>query len=67
MIGAQLNEQFFFLYLFPKSKKANVTTTEKQALKKLARTYVNSNKKKLEEMLSDGSLIEIETGENSNE
>lgn len=67
MIGAKIGERFFFLYLFPKSNKANINSSEKQALKSLAKIFVNYSEPRILSMVTDGSLIEIVTGENEHE
>jgi hypothetical protein len=59
IIGAVINEKYFFLYIFAKSARANINSKEKIALKELAKEFLNFNEKKLAELVESGELIEI--------
>ena len=52
-------ERSFFLYGFPKSDKANITTSEKADLKKLAKTFFAMKDAELDLLVKSGSLQEI--------
>lgn len=49
----------FFVYGFPKSKRANISSTQEKDLKKLAAVLLNLSEETLQSMLDDGSLEEF--------
>lgn len=60
MLGAVVDEKYFFLYLFAKSQKSNLTKKEEVALKELAKTFVNFNKNTIDALIANGELLKVE-------
>ena len=61
IIGAVINDKYFFLYVFAKSAKANINAKEKLALKELAKEFLNFNQGELDTLVRTGDLIKIGT------
>ena len=59
IVGAVINEKYFFLYAFAKNTKANINAKEKVALKELAKEFINFNQKQINELVESGELIKI--------
>lgn len=60
MVAAVIGERYFFLYLFPKNARDNITSQEKTALRSLAKLYLAMTWKEIQKALNDGDLIAIE-------
>ncbi|WP_201766897.1 type II toxin-antitoxin system RelE/ParE family toxin [Chrysiogenes arsenatis] len=59
IIGAVVGERYFFLYVFAKNKKSNVSIKEQFALKELAKTLFGLDQDSIEQLLNDGELIKV--------
>ena len=59
IIGAVINDKYFFLYVFAKSAKANINAKEKLALKELAKEFLNFNQGELDTLVRTGELIKV--------
>ncbi len=59
MVGAVIEEKYFFLYMFAKSDKSNINKREKLALKELAKEHIGFSQKTLDKLVEDGKLIEV--------
>ncbi|HAS6106961.1 TPA: type II toxin-antitoxin system RelE/ParE family toxin [Vibrio cholerae] len=60
MIGAVIGQKYFFLYMFAKSDKSNVTNQEKLALQEMAKELIGYDDEKLETAIKSGALIPLE-------
>lgn len=63
IIGAVINDKYFFLYVFAKSDKANINSKEKLALKELAKEFLGFDQNELNQLVNDGELIKVENDE----
>lgn len=59
IIGAVIGSQYFFLYAFAKSDRANINAKEKLALKELAKAFLELGQEELDRLVNDGELIEV--------
>lgn len=59
LIAYRLGDKAIFMYGFAKNKRANITKTEKLALRKLAKLYFNYTDKEIGKSLISGELIEV--------
>ena len=59
MIGAVIGERYFFLYMFAKSAKSNVTKHEKLALKEMAKEFISFDQATIHNLVVDGELLEV--------
>lgn len=59
IVGAVIGDRYFFLYVFAKNKRANISSKEKVALKELAKTFIEFNEGELTHLLTTGELIEV--------
>ncbi|RDK83035.1 UNVERIFIED_ORG: hypothetical protein DFO82_1944 [Idiomarina abyssalis] len=59
IVGAVIGKKYFFLYVFAKNKKTNISSKEKVALKELARMFISFDKKRLGKLVKEGELIEV--------
>lgn len=59
IIGAKIGSDYFFLYIFAKNRKANLTLQEVNAFKALAREYVQFSPSIIESLIAAGELIKI--------
>ena len=59
IIAAAIGKKYFFLYVFAKNKKANISPKEKLALKELAKTLVSLDSSQLNRLVEDGELMEV--------
>jgi hypothetical protein len=56
-------ERSVFLYGFAKSERANIDDDELEALRDIARTYLELDVKKIEAAIAAGELLEVGYGE----
>jgi hypothetical protein len=63
LVAFRRGDQVFFMYGFAKNQRANITPTEKQALKRMAHESLNYEQRQLNAALKHGQLIEIEVNE----
>lgn len=49
-----------FIYGFAKNKRANITPIEEEALKALAKTYINYDEYQINQAIKTGELIEVQ-------
>ncbi|MEX1222235.1 MAG: type II toxin-antitoxin system RelE/ParE family toxin [Idiomarina sp.] len=59
IVGAEIGDRYFFLYAFPKNKRANINPKEKVALKELAKTFVGFDQSMLKHLVATGEIIEV--------
>lgn len=59
MIGAVIGSNYFFLYMFAKSDRANITKLEKVALQELAKEFIGYDKTALDQLVKSGELLEV--------
>lgn len=59
LVAFKRDERAFFMYCFAKNQLSNITTKEKQALKRMARELLGYGDKQLNGALEQGALIEI--------
>ncbi|CAG9000284.1 MAG: hypothetical protein CENE_02278 [Candidatus Celerinatantimonas neptuna] len=59
LLGAVINNRYFFLYAFAKNVRANVTEKEKLALRELAEEFIQFDTSQLEQLIESGELIKI--------
>lgn len=59
IVGAVVGDKYFFLYVFAKSSRANISPKEKLALKELAKVFLKLSQGKLDQLVKDGELIEV--------
>ena len=59
LISFRHEDRSFFLYGFPKSSKANISISEKNNLKKLAKYFFSLSDNDIQRLLLSGSLKEI--------
>ena len=59
IVGARVGERYFFLHLFPKSEKGNITTKERKALRMLAKNLLDLSESDIRNLLKDGSLLKV--------
>ncbi len=52
-------ERAFFVYGFPKSKRGNITTKERDSLRKLAKILLSMNDAQLEAEVRAGTFLEV--------
>jgi len=52
-------ERAFFVYGFPKNKRDNIQSDEKEAFKKLAAHLLNIPDESIEALIEDGAYIEV--------
>lgn len=60
VIGARIGVRYVFLYVFTKSQRANISPTEKRALKLLARTFLDLSEQAIALLVANGQLIEVQ-------
>ena len=58
------NKRAFFIYVFAKSRRANISISELVALKKLAKELLQLENKQLDQAVRSGALIEVNKIEN---
>jgi hypothetical protein len=59
IIGAVIDDKYFFLYAFTKSARDNISTKEKQALRELAKDFLMFNQDVLNQLVESGELIKV--------
>ena len=62
-LSAVLNhtqEGYFFVYLFAKNDRSNITRREQSALKELANVLVGFNQDEIDHLIATGELIKLE-------
>ena len=52
-------ERAFFIYGFPKNKRDNIQSDEKETFKKLATHLLNISDKNVEALIEDGAYVEV--------
>ncbi|WP_396586487.1 type II toxin-antitoxin system RelE/ParE family toxin [Bermanella sp. R86510] len=57
VVGAIISDRYFFLYVFAKSAKANISAKEKLALKELAKEFLNFDQYTLNSLVESGELL----------
>nr|WP_170826612.1 type II toxin-antitoxin system RelE/ParE family toxin [Alteromonas confluentis] len=57
IIGANIGNKYFFLYAFSKKTKANISASEKLALKEIAMTFLNFTQAEIDTLIEDGELF----------
>jgi len=57
IIGANIGDKYFFLYVFAKKAKANINAREKLALKELAKEYLGFTQDEITQLVEDGELL----------
>ncbi len=57
IIGANIGEKYFFLYVFAKKSKANINVREKLALKELAKELLGLTRDQINQLVADGELL----------
>ena len=60
LIGAVIGERYFFVYLFAKNNRSNITRREQSALKELANVLVGFNQDEIDHLIATGELIKLE-------
>ena len=63
LVAFKRDNKVFFMYGFAKNQRSNITTKEKQALKRMARELFVYSEKQLNRALRQGALNEIEVQE----
>ncbi len=63
LLGFQAGNKAFFLYLFPKSRRENIDTTEMKALKRLTKYYLTLKPAEIKASLQCGELREVNCNE----
>ena len=56
-----MNDKAIFIYGFSKGKKSNITKTEEEGLKNLAKVYFSYNEDEINKAIKAGILIEVTT------
>lgn len=60
MVGAVIGNRYFFLYMFAKSDRANISKREELALKELAKQFIDFDQAMIEHLVNEGELIKVE-------
>jgi len=60
LLAYKSGDKAFFVYGFAKNARANVSTDELKALKRLAKELMNYSDKTLTKAIQHGALIEVE-------
>ncbi|EGQ8195802.1 type II toxin-antitoxin system RelE/ParE family toxin, partial [Vibrio parahaemolyticus] len=60
MIGAVVGDKYFFLFMFAKSDRSNVSNKEKLALQELAKELVDYDDEQLAKAINSGAIIRLE-------
>ena len=63
VLAFRRGERSVFLYGFAKSERANIDDDELEALRDIARTYLELDVKKIEAAIAAGELLEVGYGE----
>lgn len=61
MVGAVINDKYFFLYMFEKNAKSNINKQERIALKELAKELVGFNQMTIGELIASGELVKVDS------
>ncbi len=61
MVGAVINDKYFFLYMFEKNAKSNINKQERIALKELAKELVGFNQMTIGERIASGELVKVDS------
>ena len=56
------SDRIFFVYGFPKNARANISELEKEALAKVAKTYLEAQEQVIATMLAKATLFELKEG-----
>ena len=59
IVCAAIGDKYFFLYVFAKNDRANISAIEKLALKELAREFLEFGQNELNQLIEDGELIKV--------
>lgn len=60
MVGAVIGNRYFFLYMFAKNDRANISHKEKLALKELAKEFIGFDQATIDHLIETGELIKVE-------
>lgn len=63
IVGHRQAERLIFVHGFAKNEAANITKSEKTALRKLCDIYMGADDKKLAQMIAQDTILEIECDE----
>jgi len=63
VLAFRRGERSVFLYGFVKSERANIDDDELEALRDIARTYLELDAQKIEAAIAAGELLEVGYGE----
>jgi len=63
LLGFQVGNRAFFLYLFPKSRRESIDAAELKALKRLSKYYLTLKPAEIEAALQCGELREVNCNE----
>ncbi|MCF6768535.1 type II toxin-antitoxin system RelE/ParE family toxin [Thiotrichales bacterium 19S11-10] len=61
ILAYKKDDVVYWLHLFSKNDKGNITTKESSDLKKIAKLLFSYNKKQLEKLIKDGVLVEVKS------
>jgi hypothetical protein len=59
LIGAVIDEKYFFLYAFAKNQRANISHQEKLALRELAQTFISFDSEEIDRLILSGELTTV--------
>lgn len=63
ILATNMLDRYIFLYGFAKNERENIDDSELRMLKRLSKTLLTMNTRKVKDALSRGELVEIDYGE----
>ena len=67
IIAYKKGKRAVYLFVFAKNERENIKENEKQALKRLAKSYLGLNEKKLKQAIEESSLVRVDSGREQDE